>query len=223
MRSTNIKEYLDIKEKEFKDLQELYVKASVEKVNVVYQKFSYTARAIEGKLGRIQRQIQGALNIVDNISGKVWNIENLAFIENLATEEFSCHIAVDAKFNSIKLDHLVIKVMEEMGVSSTEKTLKRLSGIKNHLNFNAKRYSDYEYRLDWIRDRYFEIAAFIIFENGIANFEYDEQNSIYDIVTYGEKTISELKKANLFFDVLKSRYAIVKELTAKDMYFERNH
>lgn len=222
MRSTDIKEYIDLKEQEFSDVQALYVRAAVDKTNVVYQKYSFNARALEGKLGRIQNQIQGALNIVDNISSQVWTVEDLAFIENLAKDEFNCHVFVDARYQTIKLEKIIAKVIEEMGVSSNDLNVKRLTGVKDHLAVNVKRYNDYDYRLNWITDRYFEIAAFIKFEGGDASFEYDERNSIYDIVSFGEKTVSELKASGLFFDVLKNRYTIIKEAAEKDIFFERN-
>lgn len=223
MRSTDIKQYLNLKEKEFEEMQSLLIKASVEKTSVLYHKYSYTASALEGKLSRIQRQIKGALNIVEKISSKNWGVDDLIFMEKLAEEEFPCHIAVDSKFLSMKLELIVKKVIDEMGVSSNDVMLKRLSGVKNHLIVNIRRYSDYDYRTDWIRDRYFEIASFMVFKGDFPDMEYTEENSIYDILTYGDKSLEEMKNAGLLFDVLDNRRGIIQNKADRDVFYEVNN
>ncbi len=222
MRSTNIKNYLIAKENEFKEIQDLYVKASISKTHVVYQNFAYTARALEGKLKRIQNQIKGAINISENINTRYWKSENLVFIENLANEEFACHVTMDSKFLSMKLELIVKKVIEEMGVSSNELLIKRLTGVKDYLIFNIKYYNEYGYKAVWIRDRYFEIAAFIDFKNDIPFMEYSNENSIYDMITFGDKTLEEMSKAGLFFDVLANRRKVIQDKTNKDIFFEKH-
>lgn len=223
MRSTDIKQYLGLKEKEFEEIKSLLIKASAEKTSVLYHKYSYTASALEGKLGRIQRQIKGALNIVEKISSKNWGVDDLIFMEKLAEEEFPCHIAVDSKFLSMKLELIVKKVIDEMGVSSNDVMLKRLAGIKNHLIVNIRRYSDYDYRTDWIRDRYFEIASFMVFKGDFPDMEYTEENSIYDILTYGDKSLEEMKNAGLLFDVLDNRRGIIQNKADRDVFYEVNN
>lgn len=46
MKNTNLKQFLDMKEKELEDLQTLHVTAVASKSTIVYQKYSYTARAL---------------------------------------------------------------------------------------------------------------------------------------------------------------------------------
>lgn len=219
MKNTNLKQFLDMKEKEFDELQALYEKASVAKTTVVYQKYSYTARALEGQLKRVQNQIRGALNIMEKINSTEWVLDHLIFMEKLAEEEFSCHIVVDSKFYSVKLDVIIDKVIEEMGVSDNTSAVNRLKGIKSNIVVNLKRYADYDYRLDWIRDRYFEIAAFIDFKTGKTVFEYSDTNTIYDIAMFGEKSMHELSKAGLFFNVVQVKYDVLKDATAKEMVY----
>lgn len=223
MRSTDIKNYLKVKENEFNEVKTLLLNAQSVKTTVVYQGFSYTASGLKGKLVKIQNQIKGALNIVENMSAKVWGVDSLAFMENLAQEEFPCHLAIDVKFNSKKLEMILKKTISEMGSANNEVTLKRLNGIKDHLLFNITAYSDYTYRENWIRDRYFEIAAFIEYKGDFPVMDYTNNNTIYDILAYGEKTLDEMKSAGLLYDVIEARRAIIQENADKDVFYEINH
>lgn len=222
MKNTNLKEFLEMKEKEFEDIKRLHAEASVSRSNVVYQKYSYTARALEGKMKRIQNQIKGAFNIMENINSGEWVFDHVVFMEKLAEDEFSCHIVVDSKFQSVKLDRIIDKVIEEMGVSNNDEAVKRLKDIKSNIVVNIKRYADFDYKLNWIRDRYFEIASFIDFKNGKIGFVYDDNNTIYDIVAFGDKTMAEMIEAGLHFNVIKNRYEIIRLATEKEMFYLSN-
>lgn len=219
MRNTNLKEFVTKKEREFEELKTLHVEATASNVNVLYQKYSYSARALEGQMKRIKRQIKGAFLIMENINSGKWVIDHLVFMEKLAEDEFSCHILVDSKFHSVKLEFTVNKVIEEMGVSNNSAALINLKDIKSKLVVNLKRYADFNYKLDWIRDRYFEIANFIEFKNGKTSFEYNDVNSIYDMVVFGDKNMKDMVEAGLFYNVIKVRYDIIKLAAEKEMFF----
>ena len=222
MKNTNLKQFLDMKEKELEDLESLHVTAVASKSTVVYQKYSYTARALEGQMQRIRNQIQGAFNIMENINSGEWVIDHVVFMEKLAEDEFSCHIVVDSKYQSVKLGVILDKVMEEMGVSNNTAAMNRLKGIKSNIVVNLKRYADFDYKLNWIRDRYFEIANFIDFKNGKIGFVYDDKNTIYDMVSFGEKNMAEMVEAGLYFNVIKNRYEIIRLATEKEMFYLSN-
>lgn len=211
-----------MKEKELEDLESLHVTAVASKSTVVYQKYSYTARALEGQMQRIRNQIQGAFNIMENINSGEWVIDHVVFMEKLAEDEFSCHIVVDSKYQSVKLGVILDKVMEEMGVSNNTAAMNRLKGIKSNIVVNLKRYADFDYKLNWIRDRYFEIANFIDFKNGKIGFVYDDKNTIYDMVSFGEKNMAEMVEAGLYFNVIKNRYEIIRLATEKEMFYLSN-
>lgn len=222
MKNTNLKQFLDMKEKELEDLQTLHVTAVASKSTVVYQKYSYTARALEGQMQKIRNQIQGAFNIMERINSGEWVIDHVVFMEKLAEDEFSCHIAVDSKFQSVKLSAYVDRIMEEIETSNNTVALKHLKVIKSDLVVNLKRYADFDYKLNWIRDRYFEIANFIDFKNGKIGFVYDEKNTIYDMISFGEKSMAEMIEAGLHFNVIKNRYEIIRLATEKEMFYLSN-
>jgi hypothetical protein len=222
MKNTNLKQFLEMKEKELEDLNALHVTAVASKSTVVYQKYSYTARALEGQMQRIRNQIQGAFNIMENINSGEWVIDHVVFMEKLAEDEFSCHIVVDSKYQSVRLGIIIDKVMEEMGVSNNAAAMNRLKSVKSNIVVNLKRYADFDYKLNWIRDRYFEIANFIDFKNGKIGFVYDDKNTIYDMVSFGDKNMAEMIEAGLYFNVIKNRYEIIRLATEKEMFYLSN-
>lgn len=217
-----MKQFLEMKEKELEDLNALHVTAVASKSTVVYQKYSYTARALEGQIQRIRNQIQGAFNIMENINSGEWVIDHVVFMEKLAEDEFSCHIVVDSKYQSVRLGIIIDKVMEEMGVSNNAAAMNRLKSVKSNIVVNLKRYADFDYKLNWIRDRYFEIANFIDFKNGKIGFVYDDKNTIYDMVSFGDKNMAEMIEAGLYFNVIKNRYEIIRLATEKEMFYLSN-
>jgi hypothetical protein len=225
MRNTDIKVYITYKNNEHKSLQELFAKASLTKENVVYQKFSYSATALLGKIKKVESQLKGAINIVEKVGSKEWNTLNLAYLENLAKEEFSYHLAIDSKYYKILCEKLIEKVStsllngEDLAIN-----LRRLSNLKDKLLFNIKRYSDLDYKEIWIRDRYFEVASFIEFESamGVKVHGSDSGNSIFDIVISGEKTIEDMKRGGIFYDVIANDFIKIRDMAAKDILYELN-
>ena len=225
MRNTDIKAYIAYKNEEHKMLQELLVKATLNKENVVYQKFSYSASALIGKIKKVESQLKGSINIVEKVGSKNWNTLNLAFLENLAKEEFSYHIAIDSKYYKILGEKLIEKVTSSLlNGEDLNLNLKRLANLKDKLLFNVKRYSDLDYKENWIRDRYFEVASFIEFESamGVKVHGSEAGNSIFDIVIFGEKSIEDMKRGGIFYDVIINDFTKIRDMAAKDILYELN-
>ncbi len=225
MRNTNIKAFIAEKNKEHLILQDLLLKASTSKESVVYQKFSYTASALIGKIKKVEKQLEGAIKIVEKVSEKKWSILNLAFIENMAKEEFNYHLTIDSKYYKIMGEKLIDKVTDSLlKGENVEINVKRLKNLKEKLIFNVKRYNDLDYKEIWIRDRYFEIASFIDFETemGVEVSGSESSNCIFDIVIFGEKTIEDMKKGGIYYDVLENDFAKIRDAATKDIFYEIN-
>lgn len=225
MRKTIIKKYINSKNEEHKELQSLYLQASLSGESIVYQKFNYTSNGLLGKIKKVEAQLQGSMNVIENIGERKWNNLNLSFIENIAKEEFNFHLAIDSKYYKIICEKLIEKVVKSLlNGDDISINVKRLSNLKDKLIFNLKRYSDIDYKKDWIRDRYFEIASFIVFDSSmdveVKGSETD--NSIFDIVIFGEKTIEDMKKAGIFYDVIVEDFAKIMDLSKKEIFCEVN-
>ena len=138
---------------------------------------------------------------------------------------------MDAQYYLTLTDSLLAKILGDIETNKENIDIglltKRLTGIKDKFVRNVKSCVKFGHKEDWIRDRYFEIASFISFEldNGkilpVIPFN-DDTNSLYDIVTSGEKTLDELKANNLFFDVAVFRSEKIKNATVKDLLFEKD-
>lgn len=232
MRTTNIKQYVDMKTKALEELQAIYVSLKdSQKTSIVYQNTYYDARVLVGQMQRIENQIQGAFNIVESVSNEGWGTSHLAYIENIAKEEFGYHMSVDSQYYLTVADSLLAKILgdinSEDGVD-VKLLVKRLAGVKEKLLRNTKANLKLSHKTEWVRDRYFEIASFIKFdkdkEGRIIPIIPDatDSNSFYDVVINGDKTLDELKASNLFFDVAMANSGKIKDATAKDLLFEIN-
>lgn len=225
MIKTDINAFIEYKNKEHLELQKLLLKSSASKESLVYHKFNYSSNFLIGKIKKVELQIKGAINIVEKVNKNKWNILNLYFFENLAKEEFNYHLAIDSKYYNIISEKLLDKIILSFSEKNEfEINLKRLNNIKNKLMFNIRRYNDIDYKNEWIKDRYFEIASFIDFKEdfSVINNGLEKENSIYDMVISGEKTIEDMKKGGIFYDVLKIRLDFIKDAVSKDVLYLMN-
>lgn len=224
MISTDINIYIDSKNKEHILLQKLLLESSLTGENVVYQKFNYTSSFLNSKLKNIENQIKGAINIIEYIANKKWSILNLSFIENLAKEEFIYHVAIDSKYYNILSEKLIDKIIFSLESDEIHSNLSRLKNLRDKLIFNLRRYGDIDYKQEWVTDRYFELASFIEFNDDLSvlNNNSYTNHSIYDIVISGEKTIDDMKKGGVYYDVLKFKYNTIKENSSKDILYLMN-
>lgn len=222
MINTDIKEFIEIKNKEHLLFQNLLLKSTSNKEDIVYQNFNYTSSFLIGKLKKIEFQIKGAINIIEKVEDNSWNLLNLSFIEKLAEEEFIYHNVIDSKYYNILseklLDKVIISLKDDNDLSVN---LKRLNNLKNKLIINLRKYGDINYKKDWIRDRYFELASFIDFNENlkIKSFSTLKYNSIYDIVVSGEKTIEDMKSGGIHYDVLNNNFNIIKKSASKEVFY----
>lgn len=222
MINTDIKAFVECKNKEHIELQKLLLKASASKESVVYHKFNYSSNFLIGKIKKVEMQIKGAINMVEKVGQDKWNLLNLYFIEHLAKEEFIYHVAIDSKYYNIVSEKLLDKIITSYSDKDfLEINLKRLTNIKDKLMFNLRRYNDIDYKNEWIRDRYFEIASFIDFEEDFSVIDngLEKENTIYDIVISGEKTIDDMKKGGIYYDVLKIKFDFIKDAVEKDLSY----
>lgn len=230
MKNTDIKNYMSEKTKELTELQGiLFSLKSSSKTSVVYQNTYYDASVLVGKIKKIESQMEGALQVIKQVESGSWGVSHLCYIENLAKTEFGYHVSVDAQYALTLTDGLLGKILGEIESEGKELNVellaKRLTGIKEKFLRNVKSVVKFSHRDEWIRDRYFEIASFITFEdedNSVVPVlpKVNEKNSIYDVITSGDKTIEELKQNNLYVNVAIARSEDIKNATIKDLSFE---
>lgn len=221
-----------MKSKALEELQAIYVSLKdSQKTSIVYQNTYYDARILVGKMQKIENQIQGAFSIIENVSNEGWGTSHLAYIENIAKEEFGYHMSVDSQYYLTVADGLLAKILGDInGEDDVDVGLlvKRLAGVKEKLLRNTKANLKLSHKTEWVRDRYFEIASFIAFDTDNEGRiiplipAATDSNTFYDVVINGDKTLDELKASNLFFDVAMANSGKIKDATAKDLLCEIN-